>query len=362
MGAALSKAGARRTTPLATATLVVAANAPDVDMLAFARGEYFALAFRRGITHGWPAMLLLPLAVAAAMLAWDRWVRRRRDPHAAPARAGPIVALSYLGVATHPGLDWMNTYGMRWGMPFDPSWSYGDALFIIDPWIWLTLGGAVFMASAPGRTGLRLWALLAVLTSALILLAPVAEAAKVLWVVWLAMILVRRKFRRTGPSSTTVPRLAVGVTAAYIALMVASDLAARPRVRDAARSAGYTVRDLMVAPLPADPFGAELEVLTDRGYLPGTFRWLPRPDVRLSPDRLVPLMRAPPELDAAARDRIVDAAREVPDAAHYLVWSRYPYVEIRPHGDGWAVTFRDARYDDRPGVGGLGGVTVQVEG
>ena len=91
MGAALSKTGLDRRTPLATATLVIAANAPDVDVLGYARGEYFALAFRRGITHGVPAQVVLPFMVAGAVLAWDRWVRRRRDPEAVAARPREIM-------------------------------------------------------------------------------------------------------------------------------------------------------------------------------------------------------------------------------------------------------------------------------
>src|SRR5690606_17097721 len=140
-GAAAARAGADRATPLATPTLIVAANAPDVDVLAYLGGPHFALAFRRGITHGWPAMLVLPFLVAGAFLWWDRRIRRRRDPSAPPAAPGALLLLAAVGVATHPLLDWMNTYGMRWGLPFDGSWSYGDTLFIIDPWIWLTLGG-----------------------------------------------------------------------------------------------------------------------------------------------------------------------------------------------------------------------------
>ena len=109
----LARAGLDGTTPLATATLVVAANAPEVDVLAYTQGEWFALAFRRGITHGVPAMAVLPFAVAGAMAAWDRLVRRRRRPDAPPARFPALLLLSFVGVLTHPTLDWMNTYGMR---------------------------------------------------------------------------------------------------------------------------------------------------------------------------------------------------------------------------------------------------------
>jgi len=40
------------------------------------------------------------------------------------------------GGAHHPTLDWLNTYGMRWLMPFSGRWFYGDAVFIVDPGCW----------------------------------------------------------------------------------------------------------------------------------------------------------------------------------------------------------------------------------
>ena len=57
-GAALGQAGLGRKTGLGTATLVIAANLPDVDVLGLLFGEN--LAWRRGWTHGPVAMLVLP--------------------------------------------------------------------------------------------------------------------------------------------------------------------------------------------------------------------------------------------------------------------------------------------------------------
>ena len=54
----------------------------------------------------------------------------------------------------------VSSYGMRWGLPFHPAWTYGDSLFIVDPWIWLVLGAAVFLASSPSVAGLTSWALM----------------------------------------------------------------------------------------------------------------------------------------------------------------------------------------------------------
>jgi inner membrane protein len=146
VGAAISKGGAERATPLATATLVISANAPDIDVLSYLRGEYFALSFRRGLTHGLLALILLPFVVTPGILAWDRWVRRWQNPGAEPVRPLMLLGLSTVGLVTHPVLDWMNTYGMRWSLPFRYEWSDGDALFIIDPWIWLVLGGSLFIS------------------------------------------------------------------------------------------------------------------------------------------------------------------------------------------------------------------------
>src|SRR5688500_15656029 len=84
-GAALAKVGLERRTPLALPTLLIAANLPDIDALAYLRDPLFALTFRRGWTHGVLAMAVLPPLLAGAMLAWDRLVRLRRRPKAPPA-------------------------------------------------------------------------------------------------------------------------------------------------------------------------------------------------------------------------------------------------------------------------------------
>ncbi len=359
VGAALARAGADRATPLATATLVVAANAPDVDVLSYARGEYAALAFRRGITHGVPALLLLPLLVAGAVLAWDRLVRRRRRPDAAPARAGPVLLLAYLGTATHPALDWLNNYGMRWWLPLDGSWSYGDAVFIVDPWLWLGLGGAVFLAGRARGRALAGWAGLALATTALVLGSgrlPGLPTA-LLWLGGLAALVLLRVRGAGGPRATRVVLAAAG---AYVGALALTDLGEARLVTGAARSAGLEPVAVMVAPEPADPFTSTVEVRTPEAYVPGTFHWLARPRVRLRPADAVPLLDAPAGLDAAAREAILTAARAEPRARDWLVWARLPYVRIRPDGDGWRVRFTDARYDRQRGVGGLAGVEVRV--
>jgi inner membrane protein len=346
-------------TPLATLTLVVAANAPDVDVLSYARGEFFALAFRRGITHGLPAQATLPFLVAGAVVAWDRFVRRRRFPDAPPVSPGQILFLAFVGVLTHPVLDWMNVYGMRWALPFDGAWTYGDALFIIDPWLWLMLGGGVFLSGAGSRIA---WGILAVVATLLMAVGPVPPLASFVWVagVLSVLLLARGDASRGAATRPRWARRALVLVSAYIVAMVAGTKLAARQVTAHATASGLAPMEVLLSPNAADPFSAEVEVVTPDGYVPGVFSWTGRPRVALRRADMVPFVTLPDNLDQAAANLLMDAAERDPNVRAYLVWSRFPYRVVSRDGADWAVRYSDARYDGREGAGGLGGLTVRV--
>ena len=100
-GAVLAEAGLRRRTPLAVPTLLIGANLPDIDALAYLRDPLFALTVRRGWTHGLLAVAVLPVLLAGAMLAWERLARRNGDVVLAIADEGDGVN----GVPTGTGLS-----------------------------------------------------------------------------------------------------------------------------------------------------------------------------------------------------------------------------------------------------------------
>jgi len=354
-GAGLARTGLHRTTPLATATLLVAANAPDLDILASAGGPYASLAFRRGWTHGPLAMVLLPFLVAGGVLAWDRWVRRRRNPSLPKARGGMLLLLSFLGVASHPILDWLNTYGIRLLMPFDGRWFYGDAVFIVDPWLWLMLAGGVFL-SGPRTTAWRWgWGGLALLLSLPVLLLPqVPLAARLLWVAGVAGVVFLHWKGASGPAAAPA-RVACAASALYILLMVGASVAGSRIGEAAAVHRGIQdVREVLYSPLPANPLAARLVVATPEGYLTGSLHWLREPRANLD-GALLP-----------SGDWEHPSVREAMDAQEvrdYLVWVRFPYVvhEVR-EGGGSRVFIGDARYPPVDGAGGLQGVEVQLPG
>ncbi len=373
-GSSLAAAGLRRTTALAAPTLIVAANAPDVDVITLAVGPYTSLALRRGLTHGLPALVVLPLVVAGAMLMWDRWIRIRRRPDASPARAGPLLGLAALGVWSHPILDWLNTYGMRWLLPFDGRWSYGDAVFIVDPWLWLLLGGASFMAYSATRRARILWGVLAaVLSLPVLVVEGLPGWTRVLWVAGIAGIVALRYWGRSGGPVVVDPvpaargggtparrlpgtpgsRLLLVVAVLYVVAMVGQTQAAQALVAGEAEARGLgPVTDVMVGPVPADPLAGQVIVKTDEAYWTGDFRWTDAPRVKWADAPLPRLHRSP---------EVIQAARSHPEAVRYLTWARFPLFEVEDKGEreGWRVRIRDVRYLGR-GAGGLGGIEVRV--
>ena len=152
LGLFLGRAGLNRWTPRATAILLLAANAPDIDVVSAAGGSLNYLNYHRHLTHSlaaMPVMALLPvLLVRAAGRKPVRW---------AGAYAAALIA-----VATHLALDWTNLYGVRLLLPFSGRWLEGDLSGVVDLWIWgaLLLGlGAPFLSrlvsaeiGAPGRS------------------------------------------------------------------------------------------------------------------------------------------------------------------------------------------------------------------
>ncbi len=152
--------------------LIIGANLPDVDAACFFWLEGTEhLGFRRGITHGPPAMVLLPLILGGPLWWYDRWQTRRgtRPEARLPVRFKWLFLLGLIGCLSHPALDWLNVYGIRFFEPFSSHWAYGDTLFIIDVWWWALLGFGVWFSLRRERAG-KTWRWPAVATLAASLL------------------------------------------------------------------------------------------------------------------------------------------------------------------------------------------------
>jgi inner membrane protein len=233
---------------------------------------------RRGWTHGVLALALWPFVLTGVLLAWDRYVRLKRKPDAAPARAGPLLALTALAVVSHPTLDWLNNYGLRWFMPFSGRWFYGDALFVIDPGFWLLTGGAAFLTFSQSGLARVRWAVLGALATALVILSAtlsVSNAAErvptpavVLWIVGIAaLVALRWRLRAASPAALErAAQAGLALAAVYVVVLVGASAAARNEVRAAAAAQGIVADDVMVAPAPANPLRGDVVVMTRDEY------------------------------------------------------------------------------------------------
>lgn len=156
VGALIGQAGLKRKTGLAMPALIIGANLPDIDAACFFWLEGVEhLGFRRGITHGPPALVLLPLILAGLLYGFDRWQAKRgkRPEGRLPVHFGWLYGLAFIGCLTHPALDWLNVYGIRLLEPFSSQWFYGDTLFIIDVWLWALLGFATWFSLRREKRG-----------------------------------------------------------------------------------------------------------------------------------------------------------------------------------------------------------------
>lgn len=337
VGAALAGTGLRKAAPAATAALLIGANVPDVDVLAGFLGDYRSLELRRGWTHGLLALAIWPLVVTGLLLLWERW-RRAQGPPSDPRR---LLAVSALAVLTHPTLDWLNNYGLRWLMPFDDRWFYGDALFIIDPWVWLVLGGAVCLRHSERPFSIAGWTVFWLGASAL-MYANAPRPALAIWTLGLAVLVV---LRLRGNDSATRParlersaRAAVGIIVLYMVACALGNLPARSQARAVLTEAGIgPLEDLMVAPTPANPFAGFVVAATPGAYHIGTWQWFARPRLVLDGTTIETRLDEP----------AVRAAIGTEPARRFLVWSRYPYADVARREDGgYSVAFGDARYTD----------------
>jgi len=287
VGAALASTGLEKKTRFGRATLIIGANLPDVDVISYAWGETAALGFRRGTTHGVLALVVLPLLLAASMALAGRAFRSRREAVAA-ADFKWLLALSVISVVSHPSLDFLNVYGVRWLMPFDDTWFYGDVLYIVDPWLWAILA--------------------------------------------LALVAARWRRDRIAPHPLRRPAcigLLIGL--AYVGGMEAFHLLSR-RTVEASLGDGPAPR-LMVAPVPVDPFTRTVVIDAGSNYEVGVVNLLPSP-------HFAPAERRVPKGDSAEARRAAatDAGRI------FLYWARFPFFEIDATGRQPAVYIIDARY------------------
>ena len=296
-GAALGCTGLERRTRFGRLTLIAGANLPDIDAATYLLDGVESLAFRRGITHGVAAVVVLPLLLAFAVKGLAVLTRRGR-PDDAPLKQ--LLLLAAIAIATHPLLDLLNNYGIRLLMPVVERGWYGDTLYIIDPIVWT------------------------------ILLAGILSFA----------------FLRAWPRRHLATNAFLGLFGVYIAASALGTAAAR----GAALAAAGPVppQRLMASPVQLAPLSRDLVLEYPGEYRFGRVRLTPAPVVVLDEDAI-----------AKGDPRDLALARGSPEGAAFLHWARFPYVRAADEGGHRVLRVADARYV-REWDGGFGGIEIEI--
>jgi len=141
VGAAMAECavpqGAAARTRVAMISLgVVAANAPDIDLVYtnIIEEPLGYLLHHRGHSHTLPGLVAIGLVI---------WAGLRLLPATRLAVQGTErrwIVLIAAALASHLLMDTANGYGTHLFYPFSSGWVYGDAVFVLEPWCWTLLG------------------------------------------------------------------------------------------------------------------------------------------------------------------------------------------------------------------------------
>lgn len=119
---------------VATVVGVIAAELPDSDLIyagqRLGMGSLGYLLHHRGHTH------TVLFALLSAILLWLATLWISRDSRQQTLR-GALLALAVAGTLSHLALDYTNNYGIHPFWPVVNTWYYGDAVFIVEPWLWI---------------------------------------------------------------------------------------------------------------------------------------------------------------------------------------------------------------------------------
>lgn len=319
-GACIARTGFNRRSAYATLTMVLAAEAPDLDTLWSLRGPIASFSHHRGWTHSFIGLPVDAAVVLGAVWLWDRWqTRHERDPdhvltgtpeqrrerkrRILPVHWGQLYLFALVALLSHLLLDWTNNYGLHPFFPFNSRWYAGSFVFIVEPVMLALLAIGLL---APVLFGL--------------INSEISSRSR------------REPFRGRGWAAF-----------ALIGILVLWSVRGYERLHaeDLARAADYgnvEIQRATVSPYPINPFRWHGVVETPNFFELSTIDSL---SGHVATSEQDDLMYKPPETRATL------AAKASPLGRAYLDWSPFPYVteSSTPTSEGFTVvTFRDLRY------------------
>ena len=364
VGLTSAKAGLERWSPYATVVCILSANAPDIDVMSgFFGGRWTLLHYHRGITHSIIGTLALGFLIPSIFYAVDRAIAQWRK-HPPKIRYRGLLVASLIAAATHPLMDWTNNYGIRPLLPWSGKWFYGDLVFIIDPYIWLVLGGAAFLLTSSRRLKIIGWSVLGIASTLLILLGPaqrgltttVVFVVRVIWILGLLAFILARWFnlqRRLKSIAFAALAFVVCYWGALALMHHAAYQIAFTRANQlAAENAEHLIR-VVAMPTAANPLRWQSVAETDQAIYRFFVGVAAQPST--SPERF--------EKPSGLSEQLVSAASLDPRAQVLLGFARFPLAQVESENciGQTLVQFADLRYTEPGGSRGNFSLSVPVD-
>jgi membrane-bound metal-dependent hydrolase YbcI (DUF457 family) len=199
---------------------VVAANAPDLDLFysGIIEEPLGYLLHHRGHSHTLPGLAALGILIWSGLrIAPQLW----RAVRGAESRAMLLIAAALIG---HLLMDTANGYGTHLFYPLSSRWVYGDAVFVLEPWLWAIFG--VTLALNANRRWRALPALLSIFLIgglAYVGLLPPSVLAVMLGVVTAAAVGVRAWDRKQRAMTALLATAAIFIVMAGFSRVVKAE-------------------------------------------------------------------------------------------------------------------------------------------
>jgi inner membrane protein len=318
-GACLGRAGLNRKTALATATLTLAAETPDLDVFGNFGGRVFGFAHHRGFTHSLLGAPLAALLVVAVM--YGVYLLRRQKCavryQKLPPRWGLLYLYACLAGLSHMLLDFTNNYGVRPFWPFSERWYSWDIVFIVEPILLVLLMGGLGLPFLFSLINQEIGARSS---------GPQGREGAILALLGLVLVWGVRDYEHRRAISALESRIYAGVEPIRVS--------AYPYWVNPFRWYGVVETESFYAGMDVDAASSDVD-----------------PDSRMS------LHYKPEETPVTL------AAKKTYLGRVYLDWAQYPLTEtekLEPPGSGYRVRFYDVRYD-YPGRGRRRPLAATVE-
>ena len=328
VGIAAAKAGLEKLSPGTTLLCVLAANAPDADIVVLLFSDRWSfLQHHRGITHSIVGVLTLAIILPVIFYLIDLIVAKIRRRPRRVVFSGLLIS-SLIVSASHPLLDWTNNYGIRFLLPWDRRWFYGDLVFIVDPYIWLILGSACFLLSVKTKFSRIVWLVVGIASTLLIFLSQRSGNISHPWIIrgiWLIALLtvIAAAWKQIGKRfGRRIAWVAFAVVLTYwTGLSLAHSIALTRATTQATALApeGERIGRLAAMPTLANPFRWDCVFETDRA----TYRF----NLLLGDERITNIVRYEKptgELDRALKELSNDRRAQV-----FLGFARFPVAKLQ---------------------------------